>query len=283
MNSRQVSRIDLSPDLVDCVAFWTKNPAPMMGRIGELGKIPYYIQFTLTGYGRDIEPGLPDKRQLIEIFRETAELAGAKRLVWRYDPIFFNEKYTKEYHCRAFREIARGLSGFTEKTVISFLDIYGKTKRNMRGIPVTEPDEEMMSDIAGSMASIAGEYGIRVESCAEKVDLSGVGVEHGCCIDPGLIEVLTGRTLLKKKDRNQRAECGCIESVEVGAYDTCLCGCKYCYANDSLEAVMRKRQDFDGSSPLLCSVLREEDRITTRRTGKLFAGAQRKETEKVMN
>ena len=127
MNSRQVSRIDLSPDLVDCVAFWTKNPAPMMGRIGELGKIPYYIQFTLTGYGRDIEPGLPDKRQLIEIFRETAELAGAKRLVWRYDPIFFNEKYTKAYHCRAFCEIARGLSGFSETAVISFLDIYGKT------------------------------------------------------------------------------------------------------------------------------------------------------------
>ena len=87
MNSHQVSKIMLSPDLVDLVVFWTKNPAPMMRRIGELGEIPYYIQFTLTGYGRDIEPGLPDKHELIRIFRETAETAGRDRMGWRYDPV----------------------------------------------------------------------------------------------------------------------------------------------------------------------------------------------------
>ena len=76
MNSHQVSKIILSPDLVDLVVFWTKNPAPMMRRIGELGEIPYYIQFTLTGYGRDIEPGLPDKHELIRIFRDGTTWCG---------------------------------------------------------------------------------------------------------------------------------------------------------------------------------------------------------------
>ena len=272
MNSHQVSRIELSPDLVDLVVFWTKNPEPMMKRIDELGEIPYYIQFTLTGYGRGMEPGLPDKRELIRIFRETAETAGRNRMVWRYDPVLLNERYPAEYHFRAFEAIAEGSCGCTDKVVISFLDCYGKTKRNMRGIPLETPDTETMKRMGETFVKTAERFGMRVESCAEAVDLSDVGIRHGSCIDPAMAEQILGVPIHVKKDKNQRPVCGCVESVETGAYDTCLCGCKYCYANDSEEAVKRRRAVYDADSPLLCGTVEEGDRITVRRTARIRSG-----------
>ena len=272
MNSHQVSRIELSPDLVDLVVFWTKNPEPMMKRIDELGEIPYYIQFTLTGYGRGMEPGLPDKRELIRIFRETAETAGRNRMVWRYDPVLLNERYPAEYHFRAFEAIAEGIRGCTDKVVISFLDCYGKTKRNMRGIPLETPDTETMKRLGETFVKTAERIGMRVESCAEAVDLSDVGIRHGSCIDPAMAEQILGVPIHVKKDKNQRPVCGCVESVETGAYDTCLCGCKYCYANDSEEAVKRRRAVYDADSPLLCGTVEEGDRITVRRTARIRSG-----------
>lgn len=269
MNSHQVSRIELSPDLV---VFWTKNPEPMMKRIDELGEIPYYIQFTLTGYGRGMEPGLPDKRELIRIFRETAEMAGRNRMVWRYDPVLLNERYPAEYHFRAFEAIAEGICGCTDKVVISFLDCYGKTKRNMRGIPLETPDTETMKRMGETFVKTAERFGMRVESCAEAVDLSDVGIRHGSCIDPAMAEQILGVPIHVKKDKNQRPVCGCVESVETGAYDTCLCGCKYCYANDSEEAVKRRRAVYDADSPLLCGTVEEGDRITVRRTARIRSG-----------
>lgn len=272
MNSHQVSRIELSPDLVDLVVFWTKNPEPMMKRIDELGEIPYYIQFTLTGYGRGMEPGLPDKRELIRIFRETAETAGRNRMVWRYDPVLLNERYPAEYHFRAFEAIAEGICGCTDKVVISFLDCYGKTKRNMREIPLETPDTETMKRMGETFVKTAERFGMRVESCAEAVDLSDVGIRHGSCIDPAMAEQILGVPIHVKKDKNQRPVCGCVESVETGAYDTCLCGCKYCYANDSEEAVKRRRAVYDADSPLLCGTVEEGDRITVRRTARIRSG-----------
>lgn len=269
MNSRQISRISLSPEQVELIVFWTKNPEPMLGRIRELGEIPCCIQFTLTGYGRDVEPGVPDKRHLIEVFQKTAEKVGKDRMVWRYDPIFLNDRYSEDYHLRAFEEIARGVGGYTEKTVISFLDMYGKTVRNMRGIPVEQPKEERMLQISRKLAAIAETYGLRIEACGEKTDLSSAGVFHGSCIDPLMAERILGGPVRRKKDKNQRMECGCLESVEVGTYDTCMAGCRYCYANDSLTAVDRQRALYDVHSPLLCGRVEEGDKITERKVRRI--------------
>ena len=265
MNSRQISRVDLSPEQVELIVFWTKNPEPMLERIRELRDIPFYIQFTLTGYGRDVEPGLPDKRRMIDVFRKTGEQVGKERMVWRYDPIFLNSRYGEEYHLRAFEEIAGNVCGSTEKVVISFLDMYGKTERNMKGISIEELDEEGMKRLGKRLAAIAGAYGLKIEACAEKADLSSVGVSRGSCIDPVMAERLLGGPVCRRKDKNQRMECGCLESVEVGTYDTCLAGCKYCYANDSVEAVKRRRTLYDEHSPLLCGRVEEGDRISERK------------------
>lgn len=203
MNPHQVSRIGLSPEVVDCIVFWTKNPEPMLERL--------------------------------------------------------------EYHLRAFEQIAGALKGCTEKCVVSFVDTYAKTKKNMASVGAYEPEEAMLLEFAGSLSKIAGDNGITVASCAEGIDLRQCGIEHNCCIDKGLIEAILGCKIKAEKDKNQRPECGCIESVDIGAYNTCKNGCRYCYANYSGDSVAGKLAEYDPLSPLLCGKITKEDKISERK------------------
>lgn len=266
MNFRQVSRIALNPDVIDCIVFWTKNPAPMLPYLDEYRRYMYYFQFTLTGYGKDIEPGLPDKRRiLIPAFCELADRIGRDRVIWRYDPIFLSDHYTLDYHVKAFTRIAEALAGRTRRVVISFLDDYEKTKRNMQGINIQGLTKEKMRRLAHSFAVIAGRYGMEIQTCAEKIDLSEYGITHGACIDREYIEHLLGCRLRAGKDHGQRPECRCMESVEIGSYHTCRNGCRYCYANFSDGRVQARIRDFDVDSPILCGKMEPEDRITERK------------------
>lgn len=266
MNFRQVSRITLNPNVIDCIVFWTKNPAPMLPYLDEYRRYMYYFQFTLTGYGKDIEPGLPDKRRiLIPAFCELADRIGRDRVIWRYDPIFLSDHYTLDYHVKAFTRIAEALAGRTRRVVISFLDDYEKTKRNMKGTNIQGLTKEKMRRLAHSFAVIAGRYGIEIQTCAEKIDLSEYGITHGACIDREYIEHLLGCRLRAGKDHGQRPECRCMESVEIGSYHTCRNGCRYCYANFSDGRVQARIRDFDVDSPILCGKMEPEDRITERK------------------
>ena len=284
MNYHQVSRIELSPDLVDCIVFWTKNPEPMMARLHELDDYAYYFQFTLTGYGRDIEPNVPHKKdKMIPVFRKLSEAIGSSRVVWRYDPILFNETYTEEYHLRAFEQIADALAGDTKRCVISFVDTYAKNRTVMRELKVKEPfGEDGQEDceqiqlqlqnlkvFAARLSEIAHRSGMEIATCAEKINLSDCGIAHSSCIDKTLVEEIAGYTIDVGKDKNQRAECGCVESIEVGTYHTCLNGCKYCYANDSREKAERNFKAYDADSPLLCGRIEDGDKITERKVRRL--------------
>lgn len=266
MNPRQISRILLTPELVDCIVFWTKNPVHMMGRLDELEAYSYYFQFTLNGYGKEIEPGLPETGALLETFCSLSEKLGKERVVWRYDPVFFSEAYTFENHVEKFGRLAEALAGHTERVVISFLDVYVKIKKKMEEAGIREPEPEDARRLAGEMARIAGRYGLRIESCAERIALQDVGVAHGSCIDRKLIERVIGCRLKGKKDKNQRQECGCMESIDIGAYDTCGNGCRYCYANSGSGSVDRSRARFNPSAPILCGAVGPEERVTERKT-----------------
>ncbi len=270
MNAHQISRIDLSPDVVDCIVFWTKNPEKMIGQLDYLRDYIYYFQFTLTGYGKDVEPNLPNKRdKLISVFQRLSEKIGKQKVIWRYDPIFISRKYTVDYHLKAFEEIAGSLADYTERAVISFIDFYIKTQRNTNGLDMEEITDETMVYLAKQMKKIASNHHLVIETCAEQIDLQDIGIQHGSCIDKELIEKLLGCKLIGGKDKNQRKECGCLESVEVGTYNTCLNGCKYCYANDSDEKVRESLGLYDAESPLLCGNVGLEDKITDRKVKSL--------------
>lgn len=266
MNFHQISEIKISPDVVDCIVFWTKNPLPMMERLDELEAYNYYFQFTLTGYGNDVERNLPNKKTLvIPVFQELSNRIGKEKVVWRYDPIFFSNRYNVQYHLKAFRSIAEALSGYTEKCVISFLDIYPKNKKNMDDLLSYDLSDSELREFAKELSNIAKENHIKIGSCAEKIDLDEYGIIHNSCIDKELIEKIIGCKLKINKDKNQRIECGCVESVEVGTYNTCKNGCVYCYANYSAKSVESNFQKYDPLSPLLCGHIEKDDKISTRK------------------
>lgn len=269
VNAHQISRISLDPQLIDCIVFWSKNPENLMKRLSELEEYLYYFQFTFTGYGPAIEPGLPDGEHLIGLFQKLATQIGSKRVVWRYDPIFFNEIYTLEYHLEAFRRTAKALQGYTERVIISFMDFYAKTRRNTEGLGIRPMEEEEMRILAEGLATIAREYGLFISTCAEEIDLSPEGIEHGSCIDKKLIQELAGGQICGKQDKNQRKICGCMESIDVGTYHTCLTGCKYCYANFSPQRVAKTVEAYDLYSSMLCASLQPGDEIKVRPMRKL--------------
>ena len=265
MNPHRVSRVSLSPDVVDGFVFWTKNPLPMMDRLALLRDYPYYVQFTLTPYGDDIEQNLPPKREvLIPAFRRLSEHIGRERVIWRYDPILMGGRYTAEYHIDAFRSMCDRLAGYTDTCIISFLDLYRNISGRIAPLGITPPTAEEADEIAAHFAEIAREYGLAVVTCAEDGDYSRFGIGHGACIDADRLSRIGGVPLTVNRDKNQRGMCGCAESIDIGTYHTCANGCVYCYANHSPSLTARSIASYDPSSPLLCGKITEDDVITER-------------------
>lgn len=270
VSPHQISKIPLSPELVDCIVFWTKNPEPMLARLDELAAYRYYFQFTLTGFGRDVEPNVPHKKNtMIPVFQRLSRKIGKERVIWRYDPIIFTDRYTPEYHLKAFAQITRELQGCTSKCVISFVDTYTKNSKNLKALHAYSPGDKELAAFAKEIASITGNYEMKAAACAESIDLSPYGIEHNCCIDRKLIEQITGYKIRAGKDKNQRKECGCMESIETGTYNTCKNGCLYCYANHSQKSVSQNCALYDAKSPLLCGIITENDKITERKVNSL--------------
>ena len=261
-NRKQVSEISLRPDDVDCFVFWTKNPAPMLERLDLLAGYNYYFQFTLTPYGRDAEPGLPDTQELVEVFHRLSAAVGRDRVVWRYDHVFLSAKYTLDFHAAAFRQLAERLHEYTDLCVISFVDLYAKTARNTRPLALLPMEEPEMRQLAAMFSSIAAEYGLTVESCSEKIDLSGYGIQHGQCIDRRRLEKILGGRIDIGRDANQRQECGCVQSVDIGQYNTCRHLCAYCYANFNARMVEACAAMHNPRSTILSGELRGDEKIT---------------------
>ncbi len=266
MNAHQISRIDLSPKVVDGIVLWTKNPLPLFRHLNELEKYSYYVQFTLTPYGPEAEPGLPSKnRVMIPAFCRLSREIGRERVVWRYDPIFLSNVYTMEYHTKYFRVLASRLGEYTEKCTVSFLDLYQSTARNGRPLGIHTETGEQQLELMERFAEIAEEWGITIDTCAEQGDFGRFHVGRASCIDKDRLERISGCQLKVKKDPNQRPECGCAAGIDIGTYDTCRIGCLYCYANHHRDTVFKNSQRHNPASPLLFGEIGENDRIMERR------------------
>lgn len=271
MNIHQVSKIDLSPSVVDTIVFWTKNPTLMLPYLDQIKDYTYYFQFTLTAYGPDVEKNLPSKNKIIiPTFQRLSREIGKERIIWRYDPIFFNEQYSMEYHCKYFDVLASKLSDYTEKCTVSFMDMYRNTERNVRGLSIVKDTYEMQVELLQRFVEIAKKYGLYIDTCAEIGNFHNIGVEHAHCIDRERIERIGGFKLNVDKDRNQRAECGCVASIDIGAYNTCKNGCLYCYANYSSKTVEKNFGMHNPDSPLLFGEIDDTDVIKERKVKSLI-------------
>jgi hypothetical protein len=264
MNTHQVSRINLSPSVVDCIVFWSKNPIKMLKRLDELNKYYYYFQYTITGYGQRLEPNVVDLNHSIDIFSTLSNIVGPNRVIWRYDPIVYTTDYNFTYHVNNFEKIAHALSKKTKRCVISFVDLYKNIIRKMSVINVNNFTNESIFDLSNKLNRISLKYEIELTTCAEEIDLRKVGIQHGKCIDDKLIYEVFGTVLRIDKDENQRQECGCVASIDIGAYNTCPHNCLYCYANYDSNIVKKNYSLHDPCSPLLFGKIGERDRISER-------------------
>jgi hypothetical protein len=271
MNVHQVSQVMLNPKVIDCIIFWTKDPAPMLTRLSGLHTYHYYFQFTLNAYPQAIEPNLLPLEQRINTFHQLADSIGSQRVIWRYDPILLTDELNEQFHFHQFDTIARKLQGYTQRCMISFIDMYKKCQRNMQHITLQKINNGQMLNLAGKLQRIASCYGITLQTCAEDIDLSSVGVGHGKCIDADLISEIIGTPLKVKKDRNQRRACGCASAIDIGAYNTCRHHCIYCYANYSWQRVVQNCREHDATSPLLVGHVTDEDVIQQRAMHSLLA------------
>lgn len=264
MNVHQVSRIKLTPDVTDCIVFWTKNPAPMIPRLNELENYSYYFQYTINAYGRECEPNVPPLEQRLETFRKLSERIGKERIIWRYDPVFLTPRFDVNFHLKNLEHIASELKGFTEKCVFSFVDIYPtKNRANMSGLLQREFTKPEIEYFISGLVEIAAKNGLVPATCAEKVDLSRYRIEHNSCIDSKLIERITGYRLKTRAD-GQREACQCVKCEEIGSYDTCVHGCVYCYANFRSAIAKENMKLYDANSPMLCDSIKEDDTVTDR-------------------
>ena len=255
-NANQVRRVSLLPEDVDAIVFWTRNADKLIKYLPELSNYNYYFQYTITGYPKELEKHLPSTYKSIETFIRLSDIVGPERVIWRYDPILISDITSINEHKRKFVKIANLLRGKTKKVVISFADLYQKTEKNLNSISglkyhdILAHREELL-DLCTYMAGVCKINQLDIETCAEELELQHIGIKQGKCIDDELLNKVFNLDLSSIKDPGQRTECGCIKSIDIGQYNTCLHGCSYCYATFSEAMVKKNKLKHDPDSPFL--------------------------------
>ena len=239
------------PEVVDLIAFCTKNPLPMLPFLDALKPYGQYWFVTITPYGRDIEPNVPDKETVMEGFKALSDVVGADSMGWRYDPIFIDKKHSVEWHISEFEKMAEILAGYTKTCVISFIDIYKKVERNFPEAKSVRAEDRAM--IGKAFVKIASKYGMVLRPCAEGEELAQYGADCSGCMTVHTFETaLHSRLEVPKRKKNQRnGECACLLGTDIGAYDTCGHLCKYCYANVNPVLVKENMRKHNPDSPFL--------------------------------
>lgn len=260
-NYHAVSKISLKAEDVSGIVFWSKNPKPMLPELDILKDFAYYFLYTLNSYNKDLEGNIPERKDRIETFKKLADKIGSDRVIWRYDPIIFMPEYSCDFHQREFNYLCNKLENYTKKCIVSFLEPYKKTLKNIKDLDVRFPHYEEKQKLIIEMAKVAEQKGIKLEICSQNLDLENFGITRARCIDNELLSRISGKKIVSSKDRNQRQECKCIDSTDIGVYNTCMHNCRYCYANTSqaqVEKNIRKHQLF---SCLMIGTINPDDII----------------------
>lgn len=260
-----VHRVPLTSGSVDMFVFITKDPSPILAHIGEIESVaPVSFQVTITPYGRELEPNVPDVRSVIKSFVVISEEIGPQRTIWRYDPIVTDPVHTPEYHLDRFERMCISLEGHTERCIVSFLDRYAKTDEalcQMDTLPLPVHDSV---HLVTAMRDIAKAHGMDLTLCCEPHVSEVSGIPVGGCLDPASLR--RWNIPYTMPSAPQRKGCGCVRTVDIGAYDTCSHDCVYCYANTADRAGRRRRR-YDPHAEMLSGSLDEDDTVTDLSTG----------------
>ena len=258
-NPVSVTKYRIDPSIVDLIVFCTKNPAPMLEYMDLLRPFRQYWFVTITPYGKDIEPNVPDKDLVIESFRQLCSHVGPDCMCWRYDPVFIDSDWTVQRHVQAFSAMCRKLEGYTRTCVISYIDLYEKVLRSFPEVRRVPFDTQMK--LTKIFVDIAAEHHMIIKPCGEDPRLALTGADCSGCMTQQTFEQAIGHNLILPPNPGNRRECACYITNDIGQYNTCGHLCRYCYANADKDTVRRNMRLHDPSSPLLIGSLRPEDQV----------------------
>lgn len=246
-------RVDLRPQAVNGIVFWTRYPEPLMPYLKELDDrgYAYYFLISILNYPREIEPFRPSIGKTIQVVRKLSQTIGPDRVIWRYDPVILIPETTGlNFHIENFSWLVEQLSGVTEKVIVSIVDPYQKTVMDLKIKGQTasfDPDD--YQKLLTEISLLAQKAGLILQSCAEPLmDISGI--VPGRCVDAELIQTLSGLKTAKQQ-HIQRKGCLCQKSVDIGVTNTCLFGCRYCYATSDFQRARANYQKHDPHSPVI--------------------------------
>jgi hypothetical protein len=253
--------ISLKREDVDGFVFWTKNIGPFLKSLPEIRErgYPFIVQHTINGYPRQLESRVTNSDHTVEHMHTLASQYGPDVAIWRYDPIVFSSLTPPDWHLDNFTKLAKALAGATSEVVISFAQIYRKTKRNMDAAAKEcnfdwHDHETLMQEqgkaFAVELFHIAREYGITLKVCSQAAFLTPGMVEEARCVDAERLSRVSGGTIQAEKKGN-RKECGCFASRDIGEYDTCPHGCVYCYAVQRRDLALQRFKDHDPQGEFL--------------------------------
>lgn len=201
------------------------------------------------------------------------ERIGPERVIWRYDPVILTSATPVSWHIEQLEQLAGQLADSTPRLMFSFYDFYGKGQghlnRALQGTGIDLEDirtpgkSSELEMLVRGFKQVADRYDLQLFSCSESIDLFVLGVEHGSCIDGELISKLFAAHPSTTKDKNQRPACGCVESVDMGMYNSCPFLCSYCYANSNPGVIENNLQKHFRDSPTMLG-RHEEERIEIR-------------------
>ena len=256
----KVTRYELTPEKVDCVVFCSKDYEPILADLDAItSRFPTYFHYTITAYGTDVEPGVPSIERSMETLERLSALVGKQRVAWRYDPVLLTERYTVETHLETFERMARELSPHVDRCIFGFVEMYKRLEKNMPElIPLTDGDKDVL---ARGLGEIAARYGLPIQTCGASGDYARYGINPSGCMTLDMVGTANGIAFRKLKHKGLREGCQCMETRDIGAYDTCLNGCRYCYANKHPEKSLENFKLHDPDSPLLIGHLKDTDTL----------------------
>ncbi len=252
-----IYKYPLDSKIIDCLCFCTKNPKPLLKNLDLIENYNQFWFVTINPYGQDIEINVPSFKKVIKSFKQLSETLGSNKVSWRYDPIFISEKYSLDFHINKFEEFANQLSDYTNDCTISFIDLYQKVLRNFPDAKEVTCDEQLI--IGEEFSKIAKNYDIQMKTCVEGTLLNQFGFDSSGCMTKQVIEKAIGKNLKIPKGKYTIRECECIFGRDIGAYNTCMHGCRYCYANSNMKLVKKNQKLHNPNSPLLIGEVKDDD------------------------
>lgn len=255
-----VTRYELNPNILDCVVFCSKNYEPILDRLTEItDKFNTYFHYTITAYGRDIEPNVPTIDESIETLIKLSKIVGKQRIAWRYDPILLTKKYTKQVHYNTFDYMSKRLSPHIDRCIFSFVDMYKKLETNMPEIIILNNNDKI--EIAKNIGSIAKKHNMIIQTCATIEDFKQFRILQTGCMTSEILGKANNITFKKVRHSGNRQGCKCIENRNIGDYDTCPNGCKYCYANKNPQIAQENYKKHNPNDLMILGNLKPTDEI----------------------